>query len=263
MELTQLQNNNAVSGVSLSLLIVGDSHARSFDVPLRSDDGQNHLVDIKHPQHSVKGLTGAWPRDFHTYWDGVLEHAPGRSVAILWGGNRHLAHFLFAPTPLFDFVVSSNPELPLDETAQIIPEAAMRAFLMAPIQQIERRVQEITAVAAQVLILGTPPPKKDDDFMRARLAKEPHFVRVASQLGLDPATIPFSPPLLRLKMWMALQGLLQDLAHRTGATFVPVPEAAQTGIGYLNPSCYADDVTHANSHFGTVMMPAVLSAAGE
>lgn len=242
-------------------MIAGDSHVRALGGPLKSADGQHRLVEVAHPGSEVAVLAGTWPRDFDVYWDAVLDHAPGRIVAILWGGNRHLAHYLFAPSPLFDFISSSNPDLPLDDHAQIIPEEAMRAFLVPPIRQIGERIDALRAAAAKVLISGTPPPKEDDAFLRARMAKEPHFTRIAASLGADAATLPFSPPLLRLKMWLALQDLLQEMAQRTGATFVPVPAAAQTGPGYLARSCYGDDVTHANRHYGKIMLAELLAAS--
>lgn len=242
------------------LLIAGDSHITSFGAPLKSADGDHKLVRLDQQSGRAQVLVGPWPRQFDAYWDAVEAHAPRRAVAVLWGGNRHLAHYLFAPLPLFDFVVAEDPNLPLDEGALLIPEEAMRAFLAPPIRQLEKRVMTLVQRAAQVLIPGTPPPKEDDAFIRARFTKEPHFVRMADNLGLDIMKVPLSPALLRLKMWIALQGLLKDLAQKSGSTYVPVPAAARTESGFLHPSCYADDVTHANIRFGELMLNELFAA---
>lgn len=250
-----------------SLLIAGDSHIEAFGVPLKSPDGQQRLVDLNVAVNDVVGLVGGWPRNindpFQAYWNAAREHASGRVVAILWGGNQHLANFLFAPDPPLDFVVACNPSLPIDEAAHLISEEAIRALLVSPIQQIEPCVKELKASARKVLIVGTPPPKEDDAFLRTWMNKEPHFGRLASQLGLEAVAVPLSPPLLRLKMWMSLQGLLKDLARRTGTNFVPVTKSVQTGIGYLAPDFYAKDVTHANREYGKIMLLELIAAIRE
>lgn len=236
------------------LLIAGDSHIVSFGIPLKSTDGSHYVTDLKQHGDGVLGLVGAWPRQFDVYWAAAQEHAKGRTIAVFWGGNVHLSSYLFAPTPLFDFVPSANPDLPLDETAVIVPEEAIRALFAAPIRQLKGRVEALKSVAAKVLVPGTPPPKEDDAFIREWLHREPYFERLAAQMGLKPGDVPLSPPLLRLKMWIALQGLLRDMAEETEAVFVPVSAAAQTGPGFLSRSYYANDTTHANLAYGDLML---------
>jgi hypothetical protein len=242
------------SGDKSELLIAGDSHIISFGIPLKSEDNTHYASNLTRHGDDVLGLVGAWPRQFETYWASAQEHAKGRTIAVFWGGNVHLAHYLFAPTPLFDFVTSANPDLPLDETAVIVPEEAIRVFFSGPIQLLKGRVDALSSTAMKVLVPGTPPPKEDDMFIRERLDKEPHFSRAAAQLGLKAAEVPLSPPILRLKLWMVLQGLLRDMAEETGAVFVPVPVTAQTGPGFLHTSYYANDVTHANLAYGDMML---------
>jgi hypothetical protein len=241
-----------------SLLIAGDSHITSFGIPLKSEDDAHYVESLKQHGEDVLGLVGAWPRQFDNYWAAAQEHAEGRMIAVFWGGNVHLSSYLFAPTPLFDFVASDNPDLPLDETATIVPEEAIRVFfarqIQGQIQLLKNRVEALKSIAVKVLVSGTPPPKEDDTFIRGRFATEPHFGRVAAQMGLKPGEVPLSPPLLRLKLWMALQGLLRDMADETETVFVPVPASTQTGLGFLHPSFYANDVTHANQAYGNVML---------
>lgn len=218
-------------------------------------------MNLGKPGDGVFGLVGTWPRQIDAYWDAAKEHAKGRVIAVFCGGNAHLANFLFAPTPLFDFVASANPALALDETAEIVPEEAIRTFLAAPVLCFKDRIKALKGAAIKVLVAGTPPPKEDDAFIRGRFETEPHFGRVAAQLGLKVTEVPLSPPVLRLKLWMALQGVLSNLAKETGATFVPVPSAAQSGLGFLNRSCYANDVTHANRTYGEIMLKELRQAA--
>lgn len=242
------------SGAGEVLLIAGDSHVKSFGIPLKSEDDSHYVLELKQHGEGVLGLVGAWPRQFDAYWAAAQQHGRGGTIAVMWGGNTHLALYLFAPTPLFDIVISSYPDFPLDESVVIVPEEAIRAILGPPVEQLKCTILALKSSAKNILVPGTPAPKEDDDFIRSRFRTEPHFVKVAANMGLDPTKVPLSPPLLRLKLWIILQDLLREAAEETGATFVPVPRSTQTEAGFLHRSCYADDVTHANLAFGDLML---------
>lgn len=237
------------------LVIAGDSHILSFGIPWKSRDDSHYLHELE--TAGVAGLVGPWPRQFDDYWNSAQEHAAGRVVAVFWGGNAHLAHFLFAPNPLFDFVPSSHPDLPLNEDVDIVPEELVRTFLRPAVDQLEQRVRLLKSVATEVLVPGTPAPKEDDAFIRMRLGKEPYFIRAAERLGVDVATVPLSPALLRYKLWLVLQDLLREMALTTSAKFVPVPAETQTPDGFLHPSCWLNDITHANLTFGSLLLRAL------
>ena len=233
------------------IVIMGNSHIRALDVPMTSSDGLDHVAPLEAHGEGVFGFVGgSWPRQFDQYWQASKDAARDRVAAVFWGGNIHLARFLFAPEPLFDFVASDAPELPLDESVELVPESAVQVVLAPPVLQISKTLQELTSVAAKVLYCGSPPPKGDDAFIRQRVKHEPYFVQLAAGLNLDLAQVRLSPALLRLKLWHALQRLMREAAEQAGATFVPAPEDGQIAPGYLHPDCYAADSTHANKVYG-------------
>ena len=245
-----------------AFVIAGDSHIASYGVPIKSERDDYYLMKIKTHHDDTFGVVGAWPRRFEEYWDATLKYADGNHLVVTWGGNTHLASFLFLPSPPFDFISSSTPELPLMPNVEIVPEEVLRTILSAPIKSLEEQVKRLKSVAKNVFVPGTPPPKSDDEFIRQQIRTEPHFMRLANQLGLDPDSVPLSPPTFRLKLWAVLQDLLRDTARRTGAIFVPVPVGAVSRDGFLDRSCYARDVTHANQKFGALMMTELHNKAG-
>lgn len=242
-----------IHGASDTLLIAGDSHINSFGIPLSGNDADYYISPLPQLGSNVFVLAGSWPRRFDAYWNAVQENAAGRTVAAFWGGNVHLGDFLFESTPPFDFVTSADSSLTLDESVEILPEEAIRSFFFLAIKPLKQRLKALKSAAKQVLIPGTPPPKEDDSFIRERFHSEPHFVKMAAEIGLNLDEIRLSPPILRLKLWMTLQELYRDIAEETGAIFVPVPPDAKTASGFLHPSCYANDVTHANPVYGKIM----------
>jgi hypothetical protein len=244
-----------------SILLAGDSHIGAFGVPIHSSERDYYTSKVEQQGGEVLGLVGPWPRQVSEYWGATRQHGVGRAVALFWGGNIHLANFLFAPAPPFDFVASHSPRLPLDESLEIVPEAMIREFF-SPINHLRGMIEKLKVCAALVLVGGTPPPKEDDDFIRRHLHAEEYFENVAAGLNLKLSEMALSPPLLRLKLWLVLQGLLCDIAEETGSVFIPVPAAAQTTEGFLQPDCYADDVTHANRNYGALMVEELQKAVG-
>lgn len=245
-----------------TLLIAGDSHVIALGVPVTVQAGEYYTTELDGEGGDVLGLVGTWPRSFGDYWGAALRHSAGRTLAVFPGGNQHLAHFLFAPSPMFDLVVSDRPELELDELAQLVPEAALRAFFETSMKPIRGALGNLRVAADALFVGGTPPPKEDDEFIRARLRKEQHFRRLAAGLGLEPEQVPLSPPVLRLKLWHVLQGVLRDAAQDAGAGFVPSPRSAQTPEGFLKRELYAADVTHANTQYGKLMLEELRKATG-
>lgn len=193
VQVTKAECLNAKDGaVSGNIIIAGDSHIRSFGVPLKSVDKSYYLTNLPHLGPNVFGLAGEWPRNFEKYWDEIQARANGNVVAVSWHGNYHLMNFLFAPSPLFDVVVSDGPDLPLNEAVDIVPEQVIRTSLSRYHGDFVRRVEALSLVAGELVVLGTPPPKEDNEFVRERLKNEPAFVDWAAKMGLDAEKAPLS-----------------------------------------------------------------------
>lgn len=244
-------------------MICGDSHIVAMGVPLRTIDNSCRIEHISRHGPAVFGAVGMWPRDQSIYWEYVRQNCEGMNVLACFGGNSHLANFLFAPKVPFDFFVNSQPHLPVNRAVDVIPETAVREFLSANARDLVPFVRVLENSCSRILVAGSPPPKGDDEFVRSRLKSEQHFVRAAERRGFDLDAIALSPQLFRLKLWFVLQEILESVAQDNGWLFLPVPEDSRTPDGFLARECYADDVTHANERFGDQMVAAAWAALQE
>lgn len=235
-----------------SILIAGHSHIAALGVQLMSPG--YILREIADGEVPVVGLVGGWPREDTTYWDEIATHSADRTVAIFWRGNQHFHHFLIMPTNGFDFMLDCEPDLPIDTTLPIVPEATLIAFMRADMSDLDPIIATIHAAGGRAVLCGTPPPKADAGFVRERTVREGYFRNVAESRGFDIGEIELAPPLILYKVWKVMQNTLAEVAARNGARFMPVPAELKTADGFLRPDYYAPDATHANAAYGAIML---------
>lgn len=143
----------------------------------------------------------------------------------------------------------------------MVPEAVLRVAMADDLDHIRPEIAKMVQTARQVLLIGSPPPKEEDVFIRQRLQAEPFLAEIARKSGVGWDALALSPPILRLKLWTTLQDLMRELAQECGALYVPCPKQSQTEKGFLH-SCYAyNDVTHANQKYGELMIKELRQAA--
>ena len=201
----------------------------------------------------------AGPPDDDGYWDFLARVGTGRTVAVVWDGNQHNTAFLLSSEPPFRVYASTVRE-PGDEQGVWIPQEMVRDFWSASVEHLSDVLARLSRVA-EVLVLGTPPPKSEQ-IIRATLASDPYWVASVRQLGLEMDNVKVTPVPVRIALWRVLQDLLRDRADRAGATFVPIPAAA-VGSDDLLLDCYGNpDVTHANSAYGGLMWGEIIASLG-
>ena len=245
--------------MTVKLVLAGHSHVHALGVPGRAGKQQLALVPLKHPKVDVAAVVGA--RDA-TYWDAFVDASAAHVPAVIWSGNQHYAHFLFRPTPAIDFVLSAVPQLPINRTAQIVPEEMIRAFLAPSITGLHElllRLQDRSPFPA--IVIGTPPPKGDLERLCANVDSEPVLKEAARRL--DVPIVPASLTELRtmVKLWRLLQTILAEAAAAVGAAFVPVPPRLITSEGTLSDNHWGADATHANRAYGGEMLGEVVREA--
>jgi hypothetical protein len=247
----------AAFGQEKPLVLAGHSHINCFGIP-NSKDGGSELIELRKAP-LVFGLRAPMPRpdDFVSTMSRLLA---GKQVAILYSGWDQL---LFPPDPLFDFVSSEFPSLPTDPTARILPEAFVLAhdsirhfpfFLRADFERLRQ------GGLNDLVILCPPPPKGDNEEIRARMNFETILVDRAKSMGLDLTSAPITPPFIRLKMWRLVRRIYEQEAASTGALFVGVPPLSQDRYGFLKEEFWAPDVTHANAAYGELYLEYLLNA---
>lgn len=168
-------------------------------------------------------------------------------VSVL-GGNDHSMIGVAAHAPRFDFVLPEEPDLPLDDTALLVPAEMLRAELArrtAPHVQSLALLRE--AVGGRVVHLESPPPLPE---AHIRCYPVP-FAEEIAQLGVAPAP-------LRVKLWRLHSQLYREACARLGIEFIPSPPAARGADGTLRMELCHPDATHANILYGGMMLAQVL-----
>jgi hypothetical protein len=243
-------------------VVAGHSHIAAFGVPIGNVDSAPVLSELAHPSGQFRILTGEWPRT-EAYWNELCNVSAGNTVALFWYGHQHLSRYLLAPDDRFDFVLSSEPDLSLDEAATIVPEALVRASFMPMLRGLPHLLRLLQAAGAACVVYGTPPPSGDDPWIVDYLVNNPSWFRF--QKGrpwlhrfkrdgpIDPAAIRLTPRVLRYKLWVVVQDLMREIAAESAVPFLACPRAAQTADGFLRDE-YRYDITHANTTYGALVM---------
>lgn len=254
---------------SREIVIVGDSHIHAMGVPglpgaLRARSSDDVVLKtIEHPSQRFFALIGPWPRD-DEYWGECDKASSGRIIALSWAGNQHHADFMFAPKPPLDFVYSKKPKLPIEDGAVLVPEALVRTHYDPTLSGIAPRLRRIAQNEdSKRVILGTPPPRGDNEKLRKHLFKEHYFELTATTLGISLADVPLSSPYLRLRCWHVIQDLMREIAEQNDAVFVGTPASLCDEDGFLQTRFWADDATHANAEFGRLFLDHVASQTGD
>lgn len=238
------------------VVIAGNSHISSFGVPAKAASGVIERVPIEGEPGFI-GLTGPSPRQ-RSYWDELIRMARRQPVALLWAGNQHNARFMLPPGSPFDFFCSARPDLGVDSAVRLLPESAVRAVFQPSLEGLTWLVGELAKVSPlPPVIVGTPPPKQDNEAIRAMLAREQAFVDIARQLGTDLSSVRMSTPTLRLKLWCELQQQMAQVALEKNVPFCAVPDELVTPEGFLRPEFWVRDATHANQKYGRIMLRAI------
>lgn len=245
-----------------TLVLAGHSHAIALGVPPSNGVASATVIPVANSAGNILAVAGSWPRD-DNYWSKLVATSVDAHPAIVWDGNQHQAYFLFAPSPMFDFILGSNPEYEIDPSARLVPEAYLRAFFAPSLEPLGTLLARIADEGGrQPLVIGTPPPKSDSDTIRQLLEKEPHFVALAEANNVKLADAQLTPPPMMRKLWALVQDMTREVAEKNGAVFVPVPAAACTVDGYLRHEHWSGDVTHANAAYGAAMVAEAVAAVG-
>ena len=239
------------------IVIAGHSHSVCFGLPHAKQEGVR-LVELRQDP-LIFGVEAPWPRPTD-FTEQVCALAKGKKLLLSYSGWSKL---LFAPDPLFDFVSSHFPSLPLDPEARLLPESLVLNH--DDLRLYPRWINNAFRLFQRggiddMLILCMPPPKGDNDILRTRLRREPLLVQRAGDAGLDIDAAKIMPPFIRLKLWGLIHQITKQEAAAVGAAYVGVPPECQDGYGFLKEEYWASDVTHANRKFGGAYLSHILKS---
>ena len=152
----------------------------------------------------------------------------------------------------FDFLSGPADDDIVSDRAQLVPMRAMVDYIQSGVEGNDGPVLKAIrrSTRAKVFHLAPPPPKEDNSFIsqffESRFAGEG-----IGELGP-------SRPQLRLKCWKVQTDCLQRLCAGLDIELVLPPAAALTEQGFLAPTYYAKDATHANRRYGELVLKQIL-----
>ena len=222
------------TALPFDLLIAGDSHVVALGVP-HTTEAPAEFVLLEPGPPRIFTITEKWTGSRGAeYWDLAARHGSGRTVALSWNGNQHNASFLIAPAPLFDFICPGAAATVIHEGAVVLPAGVVRAYFQHTVWALDRTIRLFRSHGARrILVLGTPAPKRDGDFILDHIRSEEYFQNAAAAAGIDLGAISITPAPIRQKLWALIQRMMADIAAREGAVFVPVPPDTLEADGTL------------------------------
>ena len=242
----------AMAPRATDLLLLGHSHLFSMGVP-HCMEGPPELLLLKDGEPRVFTVTEGWNGGRKSdYWEAAAVHGAGRTVALSWHGNQHLARFLIAPDPVFDFVCPGAVRgTQIHPGALVLPATVLRAYFGWSMHQLRPTLRMLKSRGAgRVLLIGTPAPKADDAFLLQRIREPGYFRKMADDVGIDLSQCQLTPATIRQKLWALIQTMMADAAAEEGVAFVPVPRDSLDDDGFLKAEYWSNDATHANAAYG-------------
>jgi len=226
------------------IAVFGDSHTVAL---LRAKQYSKRTHEYEHINVSrlrkKKGGTSVGDASLNDFCREISDFRPGDYVFSAIGGNQYAIVSTVRSAVDYDFLSSASDDA-YDPTAQLVPFRALAGFIEDGVREtigpVLRKIRSSTQ--AKVFHLAPPPPKQDNEFIVAHA--EGYFTKEGLQ-DLGPTR-----PDLRLKCWRLQLNILSDLCGELGMRLVMPPERTITVDGYLDPICYANDVTHANRRYG-------------
>ncbi len=168
-------------------------------------------------------------------------------VLTIFGGNIHNVISLVKAWKDFDFILPSNPDLSLDQKAQLIPYAAIKGMLKLKISNphLDRLKIMGKLIPNSLINIETPPPIGDDAFVLEHM--DPYF---NEKFGVVKEVI---PRILRHKIWRMSCEIYSEFCNENRISHHETPPRLMEDRLFLARQAYSTNATHANSWFGRGM----------
>ena len=238
------------------IAVFGDSHTAALvsaqEFPDRRDRYEHIRIYRLLKQKNGRAVGNSTLEDFCAQ---IQQFGPDDFVFSAVGGNQY-AVISTVQDPLdYDFLSSSADTRKPREYAEVIPFRTLASFLKKGVRgsigPVLRAIRNSTE--ASVFHLAPPPPKQDNAFITR------HFESRFANEGIH--TLGPTRPSLRLKCWKVQLQCLESLCSEMNIRLVSPPRQGITPKGYLEPKCYAKDVTHANRRYGEFVLKQILELA--
>lgn len=195
-----------------------------------------------------------WPNIGEGYWQNLQTLPSVETVVICWNGNQHNAQFLLESEPAItvhqDFVsAEKNKNL-------VIPLSMFDELWLPDFKALER-VMRIVSLTKKVVLIGTPPPKSENE-IRNNLRNDEFFLASLANADIKIDHAPITSDGFRFVLWKRIQQNLERISRVVGVPFIHVPPEVFDNGMTLKSEFSAPDASHANHLFGQAMWKATL-----
>lgn len=239
-----------------NIAIIGNSHvncvAHALAMPNCPHAERVQVINLNQEEHLARAfLREADPSPLiDRIRERQVDDAP-TFWCMMIGGNEHNIRGLLRHPRHFDFVVPHRPDLFLDETAERLTYGFVRATFDRILSHYKPGLSALRDRAElPVLSIESPPPKGDDDFVKANLDKYFHDNMEDLRLsGRD----------MRLKMWIVRSEAMRALCQNSSLEYLHGLEGTTDTDGFLLPEFWPRDATHANREYGRLLIEHVVA----
>jgi hypothetical protein len=226
------------------LVCIGHSHVRCVEEAATDQGVPLVAIDFWRFKGAVVG-DGAARR----FRDDIAQRLVGPVFSLI-GGNAHHRVGLVVHPRRFDFVLPSCPDLPLDERAELVPFAGVKAAVLEVAREYLELMQILLATTSGPLFHLEPPPVYADE---ARIAPDVPWMYFQGRRRV-------SPRHLRYKLWRLHCDMLREFCTENGIRYLAHPPDAVDEQGFLRPELYANAM-HVNGRYGALVLAQMRSAA--
>lgn len=237
-----------------TVLLFGDSHAYAIQRAVEKREGKGRVAPLTaYRLAKIKNGKQQGDKSLEEFIEIAGKLGPEDIVLSVIGGNQHAVFSTIQHPQPFDFF--SIGDQAIADGAEVIPYRTLSAVFEKGIRNKDGQSLKALkdATSARVIHVIPPPPKADNEFIQRY--HETHFANegIAAQ-GVSSAA-------LRLKFWKLQTRLLERVCAELGVEVMMPPAVAVTAQGFLASDFYANDATHANYHYGELILREVEALA--
>jgi len=248
-------NDDRRGSDKLDMLIAGHSHFNVIRGAIQKIENDGHKAPFSYrtvglleetywpAMHSQGELVGEFAR--------ILEAGEFRNLVLSVAGNDYNALGLVNPPEKFDYVLPSQPELPLDVAARLLPCGVVASELRHLISYSLMFMQSVRqAVSQPIFLLAAPPPIPSADHIWQHGGT---FLPEIEKHGVGSAA-------LRYKLWRTQSEFFEMVARENDIVVLPPPPEALDPEGMLAEVAWGKDATHANLWYGERVLRQIAEA---
>jgi len=235
-------------GRGRTILLFGDSHSYAVQRAIEKRIGKGKDVPLTvHRLLKIKNGTQIGTTSLEAFLELVRPLDSDDVVFSMIGGNQHAVFGTIQHPQPFDFF-DLGAVGPAEKGREIIPYRVLTDVFAHGIHNNDGKsiLALRKATKARVVHILPPPPKANTAFL------EQHHESFFAQKGI--ALNGVSPANLRLKFWALQTRILSKMCLKFGVEVMAPPKGTVDAAGFLLPTFYANDATHANHLFGEFLL---------